>query len=48
MAEVFATGPNGQRYYSRRQYNNARTGYQLAAAARNIRVYEPINRASRR
>ncbi len=48
MAEVYATGPAGQRYLTRREYENARTGYELAAAARNIRVYEPIGRASRR
>lgn len=34
MAEVFATGPAGQRYYSRRQYQNARIGYQLSADRR--------------
>ncbi|MBO7263890.1 MAG: hypothetical protein J6U93_05150 [Alistipes sp.] len=47
MAEVFATGPAGQRYYSRRQYNNARTGYELAAAGRNARVNRPLRNLRR-
>lgn len=37
MAEVYATGPSGQRYRTRREYVNARTGYQLTAARRHRR-----------
>lgn len=44
MPEVYATGPNGQRYYSRREYNNARTGYQLTADRRRARVNRSIRR----
>lgn len=38
MAEVYATGPNGQRYRTRQQYLNARTGYRLTAARRRRRA----------
>lgn len=37
MAEVYATGPNGQRYKTKREYQNARTGFQLTADRRRKR-----------
>lgn len=37
MPEVYATGPNGQRYRTRRDYLNARTGYRLTADRRRKR-----------
>lgn len=37
MAEVYATGPSGQRYRTKREYQNARTGYQLTADRRRKR-----------
>lgn len=39
MAEVYATGPNGQKYFSKRAYQNARTGYELTAARRRKRAF---------
>lgn len=37
MPEVYATGPRGQKYYSKRAYQNARQGYQLTADRRRRR-----------
>lgn len=42
MPEVYATGPGGQRYRTKKQYQNARRGYELSAAKRNTQVYRNI------
>lgn len=44
MPEVYATGPRGQKYYSKRAYQNARAGYELTAARRNRQVYRSFRR----